>query len=237
MNSMAVRTMLGVAMLYAVALSAADLDRTSSRPAEIQLLDAASGKPATDAILATADAPPPSPAAAMTALRNVISRADANGRLTIPATDAEALVILPALWPTPGDRLQRSVDANTLDAVDLAYAPVVIARDVIETRQPIRLATTTFHRAHVRFPVDVCQKTFFYDIALIALDSDHDEAGEGDTAMLGRLECGTNFTVSGLLPGRYRIEILQEYATSDDRDWARLPFEVTARNVALVVGK
>ncbi len=114
---------------------------------------------------------------------------------------------------------------------------LVISGDALPARQPVRLETVTFYRAHVRFPVEVCQKTFFYDIALTALDRNPGEAGKGALAMLGRLECGMDFTVSGLLPGKYRIEILQEYATSDDRDWASLPFEITGENVALVAGK
>lgn len=219
-------------MLFGVLSLAADLGRN---PAGIQLIDAATGKPATEAVLATAGEPPTSSAAAMTVLRNILGHADPRGRLDIPASDGHNFVILPDRWPTHGDRLQRSVDPNALDAVDMAYAPLVIAPDALRDGQPIRLETTTFHRAHVHFPVDVCQRTFFYDIALTALDPDG--AGQGATAMLGRLECGTDFTVLGLLPGRYHIEILQEYATSDDRDWAQLPFEITDQNVALVAGK
>ena len=87
----------------------------------------------------------------------------------------------------------------------------------------------------VAFLTGNCQATFAYDVAVTRINGfDGDEIA---TSMLGRVICGEDFIVHGLHPGRYRLELLQEYATSDDHEWAVLEFEMTSGgDVTLTIG-
>ena len=175
-------------------------------------------------------------------LPNEVRKSDNDGRFAVPydpAIGSLVVVLRPvsgspvSILPESSEEVRKAVDRN----YELLFWPgdgksggLNVAAGASIDAGVLRLRKTDYYRANVSFPNTACQPGVKYDAVVYPVV----EGTYPRPVSVGVSPCGRDFTLRGLPPCSYRLELTPLEAPVTDRRWALMDFAIAGKNVDLV---
>ena len=172
--------------------------------------------------------------------QNASEKTGKDGRFALPFDPSSGSLLFIAVPPLWGQKSWIVTEPSEDDrkAVEQDYElrywpgegnPLNVASGTTVDTGVLRLRKVSYYRANVSFPAAGCDAEAKYQASLF-----HIEGGAFPRPIdLGPLPCGRNFSLRGLMPGSYRLEVTKPDAAEPDRRWALMDFAIADKNVDL----